>query len=243
MYGLFSRAQKINVRKLDFILEGNRLGMRVRTIVGVATALILFSSLAVSFNILSVASTENLEPDLSIEGIVLPYFPPTYYGYVIYPNPPLEFGYKINATVTNLGTADAGSFNVSFSVHVNEIEVPEYGRKKTILGLAQGVNETVWFYLMPESYGNYTLTIMADSDNDVAELDETNNAKTAWVIGTIRGDVDGDGKVGRYDAGTVSIYYGRRFTEPPYHPTDLDYDGDVDRYDVGVFSVNYGQTV
>ncbi len=234
------RAQKINVRKVDIILEGNRLGMRVRTIVGVATALILFSGLTGSFNILSVTSTENLEPDLSIEGIVLPYF-----GYVplIYPTPDPEFFYKINATVTNLGTADAGSFNVSFSVHLNETEVPEYGRKKTISGLIQGATETVWFDFKPKNYGNYTLVIMADSDDDVAELDETNNTKTTWVKGTVRGDVDGNGVVDRYDFGYFASVYGERFEQPPYDPADFDYDGDVDRYDFGTFAVNYGKTI
>ncbi len=180
-------------------------------------------------------------PDLSIEGIVLPYL--FVYNPVIYPNPSLEFGYQINATVANQGTADAGSFNVSFSVYLNETEVPEYGRKKTISGLAQNVNETVWFDFRPEEYGNYTLVIEADCNNYVAELDETNNVKMVWIIGTIRGDVDGDGDVDWYDFGELASYYGRRFTEPPYPPSDFDYDGDVDWYDFGIFAQNYGQNV
>ncbi len=179
-------------------------------------------------------------PDLGIEGIVLPYF-----GAVplIYPTPDPAFFYNINATVTNLGTSDAGSFKVSFSVHLNETEVPEYGRKKTISGLAQGVNETVWFDFSPEDYGNYTLVIEADCDNDVAELDETNNTKTTWVIGAPRGDMDGDGDVDKYDFGWFAMYYGKRFTKPPYPPADFDYDGNIDKYDFGTFAGNYGQSL
>lgn len=182
-------------------------------------------------------------PDLYIEGIVLPYFaigPPQP---VIYPNPPLALGYIIIATVANQGTADAASFNASFTVYLEGEEVPELWRKETIASLKQGETKTVWFYFMPQNYGNYTLTIMADCDNVVVELDETNNKKMTCVMGTIRGDVDGDGDVDRYDLGHFAMVYGRKFEEPPYDPADFDYNGDVDRYDLGTFAMNYGKTV
>ncbi len=179
-------------------------------------------------------------PDLSVEGIVLPYISLVP---LIYPTPDPEFAYKINATVVNEGTADAGSFNVSFAVYLDETEVPEYGLKKPVSGLAQGASETVWFDFSPENYGNYTLIIGADCDHDVAELDEANNVKMAWVKGTIRGDVDGDGDVDWVDFGDFALDYGKTFEHPPYPSTDFDYDGDVDWYDFGTFAQNFGQTV
>jgi len=180
-------------------------------------------------------------PDLDIEGIVLPYI--LVYHPVVYPNPPLGSAYEIRATVTNQGTEDGGSFNISFSVYLNETEVPEYGREKTIFGLAQDMNETVLFDFTPNEYGNYTLIIDADCDNDVVELDETNNVKMTWVIGTIQGDIDGDGDVDWFDFGYFADAYGRTFEQPPYHPADFNYDGAVDWYDFGIFAQNYGQNV
>ncbi len=112
----------------------------------------------------------------------------------------------------------------------------------TVFGLGVGETENVSFYFFPEDYGTYTLVIEADCYNDVAELDETNNVKTTWVIGTIRGDVDGDGDVDRYDFGYFASAYGRIFEQPPYDPADFDYDGDVDRNDFGTLASNYGKT-
>jgi hypothetical protein len=180
--------------------------------------------------------------DLYVEGIVLPYFPLVYH-YVIYPNPPLEFGYKINATVRNLGEFDTGSFNVSFTVYLEGQKVPEYGGKKTVYGLMLGERENVSFYFFPEDYGNYTLVIKADCDNDVPETDETNNVKATWVMGTVRGDVDGDGDVDWFDFGEFAQAYGRKFEQPPYHPADFNYDGAVDWFDFGILAQNFGKTV
>jgi len=183
-------------------------------------------------------------PDLCIEGIVLPYVPMVFQVmYFPAPEPP-GLGYRINVTVTNQGTADAGSFQVSFSAYWEEEEVPELVLKETIASLEQGANKTVLFNLVScENYGNYTLIIMADCNDDVAELDETNNVKMTWVIGTVRGDIDGDGTVDRYDFGLLAMEYGRIFEKPPYHPADFDYNGYVDRYDFGILAMNYGKTV
>ncbi len=106
-------------------------------------------------------------PDLSVEGIVLPYISMVP---LVYPTPDPEFAYKINATVTNEGTADAGSFNVSFSAYWEGEETPEVSQKKIITSLEQGVTGTVKFEFSPENFGNYTIVVMADCDNDVVEF-------------------------------------------------------------------------
>ena len=179
-------------------------------------------------------------PDLTIEGIVLPYISPVP---LIYPTPDPEFYYEINVTVTNEGTADTGSFNVSFSAYWEDEEMPESWEKKTIASLQQGEAKTVLFDFRPENYGNYTLIIMADCDNDVAELDEANNIKMTWVIGTIAGDLDGDGDVDFDDFIIFAGKYGRQFPFPPYPTADIDWDGDVDFDDFIILAGKYGQSI
>jgi len=150
---------------------------------------------------------EPVAPDLTIEGVVLPYI-----GMIvphIYPTPEPGIYYWINVTVTNQGIAEAGRFNVSFTVHLEGEIIPEYGRKETVESLQQAANENLLFDWNPQEYGNYTLTIAADSDNDITELDETNNVRSRWVIGTIRGDMDGDGYVGSADFSMLAATYGQ----------------------------------
>ena len=178
-------------------------------------------------------------PDLTIEGVVMPYM-----GFIIYPIPePDPFFYLINVTVTNQGTSDAGRFNVSFTVHLEGEIMPEYGRKKTVEGLQQGANEILLFEWDPQDYGNYTLTIAADSDNDIVELDETNNVRITWVIGTIGGDMDGDGYVGSADAGILNGSYGTSYPFPPYPPADIDWDGYIGSADAGILNGAYGTSI
>jgi hypothetical protein len=208
-----------------------------KAISGILVTLILFTGL---IGVISVPVMTEGIPDLSIEGILLPYISPVLF---FYPNPDPVFFPMINVTVTNLGTAYAGSFDVSFSVLLNGTEVPEYYRKKTISGLAQGASETVWFEFGPENYGNYTLFMEADCDNDVPEADETNNVKIIWVIGTVKGDLNGDGHVDWFDFGEFAAAYGGTFEQPPYDPADFNYDGAVDWFDFGDFAANYGNTV
>lgn len=186
---------------------------------------------------------EQTAPDLIIEGILLPYWSPIYAYCLVYPTPPPSLGYKINVTVTNVGTADAAGFNVSFTVHFEEQIMPELGRKKTLVGLQQGAKTTFLFDFGPQDYGNYTLTITADSDNAIFELDETNNVKIAWVKCSRQGDVNGDGYVGSADFSSLAANYGRRFLSPPYPTADINWDGYVGSADFSLIAANYGKSI
>lgn len=209
-------------------------GMKPKVIMAFALFLVIMMPRRMSI------VAEPAAPDLSIEGVVLPYFGPVY---AIYPTPEPYLFYRINVTVANEGTAEAGRFNVSLSVHLEGEIMPEHGRKKTVEGLQQGANENLLFDWNPQDYGNYTLTIVADSDNDIVELDETNNVKIVWVIGTIRGDMDGDGYVGSADFSILAGLYGKRFESPPYPTADINWDGYVGSADFSRLAGNYGQSI
>jgi hypothetical protein len=192
--------------------------------------------------VLSVASTA----DLSFEGVVLPYTMPQ-----IYVGRPSGMNlYNITVTVANRGTADAGRFNVSFSAYLGGQLILEYSRRKTIEGLQQGSVEIWTFDFNPEYYGNYTLTMAADCDGDVAELDESNNVETVWMIGTIPCDNQGDfwgslcdGDVDYFDFLHFAADYLHAFAGPPYPTTDLNWDGVVDYHDLIWFAYYYGKHV
>ena len=183
---------------------------------------------------------EPVAPDLTIEGVVLPYFPPVF---AIFPTPDPVLGYKINVTVANQGMADAGRLSVSFDVELEGELMPVYGQKKTVEGLQQGADEILWFDFVPQDFGNLTLIITADSDNDIVELDETNNVKIVWVIGTIGGDVDGDGYVGSSDFSVLAGLYGMQFISPPYPSADINWDGYVGSADFSMMAATYGQSI
>ena len=78
------------------------------------------------------------------------------------------YTYTINATIKNTGNADAGTFNVSLYDNTTRVD------NKTIsLGGMEGVE--ISFNWTPNTAGLHTLTVIADSDNDVGELNESNN--------------------------------------------------------------------
>ena len=76
---------------------------------------------------------------------------------------------SITAAIDNVGTADAGSFNVSLSADeavVDTVSVPS---------LSAGNTTNVSFKWTPASAGNHQLCVVADTDDAIPELDETNN--------------------------------------------------------------------
>lgn len=75
---------------------------------------------------------------------------------------------RINATIRNNG-ADASHFNVSFSVDSVLRE------EKTIEALNENENAMISFDWIPAEARNYSLKIVADSNNEINESDKSNN--------------------------------------------------------------------
>jgi len=80
--------------------------------------------------------------------------------------------YPIKVIIRNTGNAYANAFNVSLKIN------DQYINKSEVLFL--NINETkeINFTWTPSSVGNYTLTVVVDSDNTVIELNENNNRKS-----------------------------------------------------------------
>ena len=83
--------------------------------------------------------------------------------------------YTINATIRNIGTANATNFNVT--MHENGAL-----RNDTYIPiLVKGEEEVVQFNWTPNAPGTYALTVTADAYNNTIEKNETNNASTKNV--------------------------------------------------------------
>ncbi|PXF58351.1 MAG: hypothetical protein C4B59_13370 [Candidatus Methanogaster sp.] len=82
----------------------------------------------------------------------------------------------INATIANNGTTDSGRFNVSLAADGVVVD------KADIESLDIGCVANVAFNWIPFWSGNHTLTVTADSDGEIDESDEANNATSVDVF-------------------------------------------------------------
>jgi len=76
---------------------------------------------------------------------------------------------SIEATVANIGSADAGSFNVSLSADGTVVD------RTSVAGLGADASTEVTFEWTPSHAGTYELCVVADCDGAIDESDETNN--------------------------------------------------------------------
>ena len=79
------------------------------------------------------------------------------------------YTYTINATIKNTGNETVGNFNVSLYDNNTEVE------KKTVVSLGRRGEVEISFNWTPNTAGLHTLTVIADSDDDVDELSDSNN--------------------------------------------------------------------
>jgi len=106
------------------------------------------------------------EPDLTISKIAL-----KTPGYVNEEN-------VLGVMVKNIGTGDAGSFDVSL-----EVDGATLG-EQTVISLAAGASTELEYTWTPTNTGGHLLSATADTNNEVEESDETNNdlLRTSVII-------------------------------------------------------------
>jgi ABC-type transport system substrate-binding protein len=169
--------------------------------------------------------------DLSILDISLPY--PTLPKYV-------NITVPINVTIQNTGTGAAGTFNVSFTAYWNDGALLEHYEEQEIAGLPAGTNTMLSFSFMPRNVGNYTLTFMADSADEIIESNETNNQMTLPVVVRVQGDMTGDSQVTYQDLYILARAYWSTSADSNWDPrADINCDGTVNHLDLFLLSKNY----
>lgn len=109
----------------------------------------------------------------------------------------------VSAVVENDGSENATSFNVSLKVNDTVVDTA------TVVSLEAGENTTVDFTWTPVTTGNYTLNVTADANDEIEELDETNNLLTKDVTVleklTVTASVRIEGKNDTVWTGTVTF--------------------------------------
>jgi PKD repeat protein len=142
---------------------------------------------------------------------------------------------EINVTVTNRGD------------RVETVNVTIYAGTTSIateaITLTTGSSASITFMWNSTgfAYGNYTISAYAwplPSERDTAD----NTYIDGWVLVTIPGDVDGNGKVSMRDIGLICKAYGSYPGYPTWDPNmDVNGDGKVDMKDLGYACIYYGQ--
>jgi len=149
-------------------------------------------------------------------------------------------GYTTNISVMATNEGDfTETFNVTVRVNVTSVA-------SQTLTLTSGESRTMLFVWDTSSFakGNYTLSAYAwpvQGEADTAD----NNFTEGWIMVSIVGDVNGDGKVDGKDLGSVAWCFG---SYPGAHPPmswdpncDTNNDGKVDGKDLGIVAWHFGE--
>ncbi|MGI6483737.1 MAG: DUF3344 domain-containing protein [Methanobacterium sp.] len=119
-------------------------------------------------NILSQSATVStpIMADITVSNLNLP------------ETPQVGVTYTVTATVTNIGTANAGTFVVK--LYDNNTQK----QKITLPGLNVGESTTVTFNWTPTTAGNHVLSVIGDANHQITEIFENNNQITATTTAT-----------------------------------------------------------
>ncbi|AEH06474.1 CARDB domain-containing protein [Methanothermococcus okinawensis] len=104
-----------------------------------------------------------IQPDLTVTNLQVP------------TNPIVNNTYAINATIKNIGTDNASSFNVVLKDNGNNVAT------KTVNSLNAKSTTTISFNWKPSTEGAHNLTVVVDSSKQVNETNELNNQLSKMV--------------------------------------------------------------
>jgi parallel beta-helix repeat protein len=140
----------------------------------------------------------------------------------------------INVKIINYGE-QAETFNFTFQINTTIQEQTLMLTSRNSTNVIFNWNATGW------AKGNYTLCVYGSPVP--GETDIKDNTYAEWLVVTILGDIDGDGKVDMKDIG----YLARRFAIGPADPlwnpnADINDDLKIDMKDIGTACRHYGET-
>lgn len=142
----------------------------------------------------------------------------------------------INVTVENQGKT-AETFNVTTYYDSTPIET------KTVMNLPEGTSTviTLTWDTTPVQKGNYTITTLASIMP--GETDITDNTYIdGWVLETILGDVNGDGRVNIVDISLVAVSFKTEPGDTKWNPNaDVNDDNKINIIDMSKVAIHFGE--
>jgi subtilisin family serine protease len=145
------------------------------------------------------------------------------------------FSTSINVTVTNRGDY-LENFNIT--VYANQIIISMF--ENTILTSGDSKTITLTWSTSGFTKGNYTISAYAEPVSD--ETDTTDNTLSTWIIVTIPGDVNADGRVDIFDAVLLASAAGSKPGDKNWNAnTDINGDFIVDLFDAVILADHTGQ--
>jgi len=143
---------------------------------------------------------------------------------------------QINVTVENYGNY---SLTLDLTLYFDENEIET--QTVTDLSPADSRNVAFTWDTTPVPKGNYTIKAYAHPVTGEIIL-ENNLLVGGFIIETILGDVNGDGKINILDIATVAAAYGSHPGHPKWNPnTDLDNNDFINILDIAKAAAHYGE--
>ena len=107
----------------------------------------------------------------------------------------------ITATIENIGNANTSVFKVAFSLNDTDTALC----LKTVNALPVATTTTLSFDWTPVHAGNYTISVIADPENETIELNDSNNIKTINI--TVFGVYQTDLKVVKFETAATEPFF------------------------------------
>jgi hypothetical protein len=156
-----------------------------------------------------------------------------------------QYYYPVEVTLRNDGDIDAEHFYVKLEVYWVNGSTTEDLAEMLVSSLQGGSSVVVTFTSLyhPIHTGYYRLIVTADSRDDVAESNETNNVLVLdKILVTVIGDINCDGVVNILDGVRISLAWNSTLGDDAWNDrADINHDGHIDILDGVRMGLHWGE--
>jgi hypothetical protein len=157
-----------------------------------------------------------------------------------------SYYYPVEVTISNLGNVTTGSFYVKLEVYWINGSLLEASQEILVSSLAGETSAIINFTSLfhPLHTGDYQLTAIVDSRNNITETNKANNVLVLNNVPvTVMGDINGDGVVNILDAVIIAQAWNSTPGSPNWNiKADLCHNGKINILDATRIGLHWGET-